>query len=139
EYFIAFCGINFRWGFGYSYWLESKPAYDESVFRQNKTDNRGIDAVISCDFSEDSGGEKFLDENIHFDSVKISTHTEPILYIPNYELPIGTSSIIFGTNNNPPVFIFKRKENNTFEKIKQIYTEEIGEGARYRKYFLDIV
>ncbi|MDT2904365.1 BppU family phage baseplate upper protein, partial [Lactococcus lactis] len=139
EYFIAFCGINFRWGFGYSYWLESKPDYDESVFLQFKTDNRGIDAVISCDFSEDSGGEKSLDENIHFDSVKISSHTEPILYIPNYELPIGTKSIIFGTKNNPPVFIFRKKGNNSFEKIKQIYTEEIGEGARYRKYFLDIV
>lgn len=139
EYFIAFCGINFRWNFGYSYWLESKPAYDESVFLQTKTDNRGIDAVISCDFSEDSGGEKFLDENIHFNSGIVSAHTEPILYIPNYELPIGTSSIIFGTNNNPPVFIFRKKGNNSFEKIKQIYTEEIGEGARYRKYSLDIV
>lgn len=139
EYFIAFCGINFRWGFGYSYWLESKPAYDESLFLQTKTDNRGIDAVISCDFSVDSGGEKFLDENIHFDLGIVSFHTEPILFIPNYELPIGTNSIIFGTNNNPPVFIFRKKGNNSFEKIKQIYTEEIGEGARYRKYFLDIV
>ncbi|WP_260313732.1 SGNH/GDSL hydrolase family protein [Lactococcus lactis] len=139
EYFIAFCGINFRWGFGYSYWLESKPAYDESLFLQTKTDNRGIDAVISCDFSEDSGGEKFLDENIHFDLGIVSSHTEPILFIPNYELPIGTNSIIFGTNNNPPVFIFRKKGNNSFEKIKRIYTEEKGEGARYRKYFLDIV
>ena len=139
EYFIAFCGINFRWNFGYSYWLESYSDYNQSLFLQTKTDNRGIDAVISCDFSEDSGGEKFLDENIHFDSGKVSSHTEPILYIPNYELPIGTNSIIFGTNNNPPVFLFRKKGNNTFEKVNQIYTEEKGEGARYRKYFLDIV
>lgn len=139
EYFIAFCGINFRWNFGYSYWLESSSGYNQSIFLQSKTENRCIDAVIACDFSVDSSGEKLLDENMHFDSGIFSSHTEPILYIPNYELPIGTKSIILGTKNNTPVFIFRKNENNTFEKIKQIYTEEIGEGARYRKYFLDIV
>lgn len=140
EYFIAFCGINFRWNYGYySYWIESDSDYGQFLFLRKKKSNACIDAVISCDFSVDYGGEKLLDENVHFDSSVVSTHTEPILYIPNYELPIGTNSVIFGTTNNTPVFIFRKKENNTFEKIKQIYTEEESEGKSYRKYFFDMV
>lgn len=140
DYLIAINGFQFFWALGANSWYEEN-AKNQSVYTTtfSATDDRVIDMVVTCDSLTTFKGRTIDDAAIDISKAIMSASNPKRLFISGKELPIGTTGVIFGTDETAQVYLFKKNKDNTFTTLKKLTTTDTAVGNAYRRYMFDYI